>query len=471
MSISQLLAIMCADLADADLNAIRKGRGFSTRETASRDSFANFYVSSIGVQEVMRQLTAEESTTLHLLQQIGEVDISFFERLYGSAGQPGKSYYSTYTQQFKPTLESVKKNLVRKGLLIMAEIKLRGDSVQMERWRFALPPEFGPYLPPVLETRFVDQPGETNDRAIRKKLLQLIGAGPAIANDPVPIDIKNGSIQLGGEPFTIKKMLEWQKSAWKTELKFTNAAPSTPVDAVCNLFGGLNSGQWAAAKSLEPVLKIFGYGVKMPPAEKILQQGWDKGVLSRLKTDTVLYYRLAPELAHTNSDTPQSGDFRDLPPSIAWLQISPKRNAAQIDLRLIPLYQLELLNALADLTVENGVLLAFPSLISMGHSFPAQRQSPLSRWLAENIPAFAEVLAIVNQRWGKTLLHENLLVAQVRDLNLRIQLEHELGQKIVILNEHFIAFPTDSRSNVEKILKKSGFVIKAVKSSSAQDPK
>ena len=219
MSISQLLAIMCADLADSDLNAIRKGRGFSTRETASRDSFANFFVSSIGVQEAMQQLTAEESTTLHMLQQMGEVDISFFERLYGSGGQPGNTYYGTYTQQFRPIFELVKKNLVRKGLLIMAEIKMRGDSVQMERWRFALPPEFAPYLPPVLQTKFMDQPGETNDRAIRKKLLQLIGGGPAIANDPIPIDIKNGSIQLGGEPFTAKKMHDWQKSAWKTALK------------------------------------------------------------------------------------------------------------------------------------------------------------------------------------------------------------------------------------------------------------
>ena len=142
-----------------------------------------------------------------------------------------------------------------------------------------------------------------------------------------------------------------------------------------------------------------------------------------------------------------------------------------MDLRLIPLYQLELLNALAEFSAENGVLLALPSLIAMGHSFPAQRQSPLSRWLAENIPAFAQVLAIVNQRWGKTLLHENLLVAQVCDLNLRIQLEHELGQAVVVLSEHFIAFPIDSRSSVEKVLKKSGFVIKTVKPSAAQEPK
>jgi hypothetical protein len=36
---------MCADLPDVDLNAIRKVRGFSPGETASRTSFASFFVS------------------------------------------------------------------------------------------------------------------------------------------------------------------------------------------------------------------------------------------------------------------------------------------------------------------------------------------------------------------------------------------------------------------------------------------
>jgi len=40
MSIPNLLHEMCADLADADLNAIRKARGFSLSETASRTSFS-----------------------------------------------------------------------------------------------------------------------------------------------------------------------------------------------------------------------------------------------------------------------------------------------------------------------------------------------------------------------------------------------------------------------------------------------
>lgn len=87
MSIPNLLHNMCAELSDADLNAIRKVRGFSPSETASRTSFASFFVPSIAFAEAMQDLSVEEVIGLHLLHQTGEVDIAFFKRLYGSAGQ------------------------------------------------------------------------------------------------------------------------------------------------------------------------------------------------------------------------------------------------------------------------------------------------------------------------------------------------------------------------------------------------
>jgi hypothetical protein len=458
MSISQLLSTMCADLSDADMNAIRKVRGFNTSETASRDSFASFFVSSIGVQEAMRLLTTEEIVTLHLLQQVGEVSISFFERLYGSAGQTGKPYYGTFTQQFRPTFDAVKKGLVRKGLLIMAEVKMRGESVQMERWRFALPSEFAAYLPPILQTRLIDEPGETSDRAARKKLLQLLGGLPGVTNDTNDIHIKNGSIYLGEQVFTTLKLIEWQTQAWQSAIgsQKTDVEGSVgPVEAVRGLFADLVPGEWVVEKDLGPILKIFSYGYKIPQVEKLLQQGWEFGGLSRLRAGTDFYYRLAPKLSPADSVELSSPD--------PWLQIPPERNNVVVDLRLIPFYQLELLNVLMNLTVKEGNLLANPALVKLSRALPEQRQSSLSGWLAKKIPAFREVLDRVNARWGKTLLHENLLVARVRVLSLRVQLERELGENIVVLSEHFIAFPAAYRSGVEKVLKKSGFVMKTVK--------
>jgi hypothetical protein len=170
MSVAQLLEDMAASLSDADLNAIRKAREFSAKETASRNSFTSYFATSIGIPEALQSLTAEENVTLRLIAQTGEVDIPFFERLYGSAAHPDKPYYSgTYTQRYKPTFDAVKRNLVRKGLLVMAETKMRGETVQMERWRFALPPEFAAFLPPLAPSKSSNRPGETSDRTIRKK--------------------------------------------------------------------------------------------------------------------------------------------------------------------------------------------------------------------------------------------------------------------------------------------------------------
>lgn len=460
MSIPNLLHNMCADLSDADLNSIRKARGFSSNETASRTSFASFFVSSIGVVEAMLELSREEVITLHLLHQTGEVNVAFFERLYGSAAQPGKHYYGTFTQQYKPTFDTVKKNLVRRGLLIMAEVKLRGDTVQMERWRFALPPEFVPYLPPLLPAITNNEPGDISDHAIRKKLLQLIGGGPAFSNDRTPIEIKNGTIWLDGQPFSAGQLQIWQRRAWGSSLNIhqpTVPASLSLTEAAINLLASLAPAGWVRPENLDPAIKIYSYGSKLLAAEKILRQGWELGLFSQLKVDAGNLYRLAPDLTLLVSDSP-------LPDPVSWLEPSTETGSVKVDLRLIPSHALELLNLLTHLDIEKNILKASPSPIKLGRATPQQRNSSLSLWLAEQVPTFAKALVSANEKWGRTILHENLLFARVRDLNLRVQLERELGQNIVVLSDSFIAFPSDSRSGVEKILKKTGFVANIVKS-------
>ena len=459
MSIPQLLHSMCAELSDADLNVMRKTRGFSASETASRSSFASFFISSIGVAEAMQALSVEEVITLHLLHQTGEVDIAFFERLYGSAAQPGKHYYGTYTQQYRPTFDVVKKNLVRRGLVIMAEVKLRGDTVQMERWRFALPPEFVPYLPPLLPAVTNSEPGETSDHTVRKKLLQLVGGELAFPNDRAQIGIKNGTIWLDDQPFSVTRLQEWQMRAWWESLNTSNSnipASLSLTEASIRLLAGLAPHEWTRPESLNPALKIYCFGGPILPAEKILHQGWELGLFERLRVGSAFLYRPAPEPTLPDSAAP-------LPATFSWIESNPTMDSVKIDLRLIQVQHLELLSALTHLSVEKDVLQASPSPIKLGRAAPRQRNSPLSLWLAENIPAFGKALTSINEKWGKTILHENLLIARVRDLNLRVQLERELGQNLILLSDHFIAFPAEFRPSVEKVLKKTGFVIKTVK--------
>jgi hypothetical protein len=454
MPIPQLLQNMSADLSDADLNAIRKARGFSVGETASRTSFASFYTTALGVAANMAALTPEEAITLRLLHETGEVEVTFFERLYSIGDK-----YGTYTQKYKPIFDEVKKNLVRRGLLVMAEVKVRAETVQLERWRFAIPPEFVPHLPPLSAVQNKN-PGLENENSLRRKLLELVGGSPAIPNDPLPIQLKHGSLYLKDYPFSLATFGTWQLEAWQRALNaFKPSVPASlsPTVAALKL---LDDKAWTNPKSLEPALAIYSFGgtpqAAVPSAEKLLRQGWELGLLSRLEIDRVPHYRLAPAHFSSRTDAPSS-------PTLEWAETTSLPGTVKVDLRLIPLHDLDLLNTLAHLEVEKGNLYAFPSLVKLGRAIPAQRNAPLSRWLAENIPAFGKALKTVNAKWGQTLLHENLLVARVRDLSLRIQLERELKEKLVVLSDHYIAFPKESRSSVEKVLKKTGFVVKTVK--------
>ncbi len=449
MSVNQLLQSMCTDLSDADLNAIRKTRGFSLNETASRTSFASFYISSIGLESAMQALTPEESISLKRVHEIGEVDVSFFDRIYAS-GYP----YGTFSQRYKSTFDSVKKNLVRRGLLVMAEINLRNNHPQMERWRFAIPDEFIPYLP-VLPSKSNASKGESSDHALRKKLLELTGGTAYIPKDQFPIQIKQGTIFLGDSPYNLRNLNRWQSAAWYGILKTSKPGVPTSLDPTQAVFNLLNTRTWISAQELEPALKIYCFGGPPIVTEKLLNTGWELGLLYRQKIDSVYHYQLPTLKDHTTSTTMY-------PDSPGWLNTTSKPGAVQIDLRLIPLHDLELFNIFADFEISDGMLFASPSLLKLGRAEPATRNSPLLYWLAEKIATFRETLETVNSLWGKTILHENLLVARVRDLSLRIQLERELNNRIIILNEHFIAFPRELRPIVDKVLKKTGFVTKTI---------
>ena len=160
MELAYMLNQMCHEvLSNADVNAIRKARGFTPSETDSRSQFESFYLSSIGLEAAMRTLSPAEIAGLHLLnRKTEEVDLTFFKRIYGSARRGDRYYYGTFTQQYKDTFKDVKQNLLRRGLLVMAELRTRADNTKMERWRFRFPPEFAPYLPTDSRTPYFRNP-------------------------------------------------------------------------------------------------------------------------------------------------------------------------------------------------------------------------------------------------------------------------------------------------------------------------
>ena len=59
-------------------------------------------------------------------------------------------------------------------------------------------------------------------------------------------------------------------------------------------------------------------------------------------------------------------------------------------------------------------------------------------------------------------MHENLSVARVGDLALKVALEKALGNRIVSLGEDSIAFPQEAVAEVKRIVAKMGHVVKEV---------
>lgn len=456
-----MLHQMCHDvLAVVDINAIRKARGFSQNETASRSTLENAFLSSTGLAHAMASLSEAEVITLHLLKNQPEpVDITFFARLYGSS-EEDQYFRQTFNQKYRETLEAVKKSLVRKGLLVICEQKNHPESVQMQRWRFTLPPMFAQFLPPLLPNPHLsDAPGSLQTSIGAHKLREALGGPPVSASTVKSIykvSLEAGTLRFGEQPFQVDLLRNWQLNTWKEDLlesELYAAGSLTPVNATCAILRTLAPGQWVTANQLATPLKIFVYSGDQPLPAKVCQAGWKWGCLARLSEGGETYYRL-PQNSNEDVDAPT--DFS------VWLQAGPD-GALLVDLEHIPLNALEQLNALTALSADQERLLATPNLAKLGQASPEVRQSQLASWLSEHVPAFQQAMEEIEQRWGKVIVHSNLLVARVRDLSLRVQIERDLRDQVVVLNEEFIAFPAAYRSIVERVLRKSGFVVKEVK--------
>ncbi|MBW2739162.1 MAG: hypothetical protein JRE64_10020 [Deltaproteobacteria bacterium] len=71
---------------------------------------------------------------------------------------------------------------------------------------------------------------------------------------------------------------------------------------------------------------------------------------------------------------------------------------------------------------------------------------------------------MIEKRWGKQVVHQNLLVARVRDLSLKVAIQKAFTDsgKVVFLPDNFIAFPNDLTKKIEALVNKSGYVVKAI---------
>ncbi|MBS1254183.1 MAG: hypothetical protein MAG451_03240 [Anaerolineales bacterium] len=485
MDATQMLHRMCHDaLSNADVNAIRKSRGFSREEVATRALLENFFLSDIGVEAAIGALSKEEVVLLHLLKYLGEaVDITLFVRIYGDEDRPR---YGTFTQRHKDVFKKVRRSLVRKGVLLFAETGGWAGDTKMERRRFRFPRQFERCLPPLIKrTTTFEGPGDVRPDVVRRKLMEIVEGQHTspVRDKQYRLNLVGGELRMGDRPFRVRYLSEWRRACWES------AAPSlegphrigargkivSPVEATTYILGQLGENEWIRPGQLSLPLRIF-CGVHVS-GEEICAAGWEWGSLAKQEADGDTYYRLPAE--GVLGEGPETGSSPD-PKQYLY---APAGHPLGVNLETVPYQRLEQLAQISDLEVagsgsatsagsvqalnqvEGGPhLLASPNLIKLGNAPASLREQPLTQWLRDNAPAFRQALETVEQRWGKQIVHEDVLIAQVDDVALKVQLENAFpdAKEVVFLSNDFMVFPRQLLPAIERAVAKSGHVIRTV---------
>jgi hypothetical protein len=453
-----MLHQMCHEvLAEADVKAICKNRGLPNQAASSRPLLENLFLSDTGVAVALRTLDRSDIALLHLLgAQDKPVDVAFFSRL----DPPKKEAwsYGTFTQRFQGVFSKVKDRLVRRGILLLALGPERfPKKTNMERWQFALPVQFARHLPPLIEAaKRMSGEGDTRRDVVREKLKTAVGKGTDSEAKNDRVEIVNGELRWGGQPFRADRVVQWQKLRWQAETepakprKAADRYTLPPAEAVLRILAGLDADLWSDADALAVPLEMFcGSPVD---AGSVCESGWRWGLLARQEADGRTWYRLAPPPAPV-----------DAPPD-RFLAVRGDESLT-VDLDTVPFDALETLVQISNLRPVVGglpLLLVTPNLVKLGRTADTVAAIPVADWLQKKAPAFHQAFETVRQRRGKTILHENLSVARVSDLSLKVALEKALGGRIVPLGEEFVAFPSGAVAEVERLVVQMGHVVKEV---------
>jgi hypothetical protein len=464
MDKDKMLEQMCrSELNQVDIKAICKLRDLPPACLQSRTLLQHHFLTETGIKKAVAALDQRQILCLHLLAAGGgKEDIRFFTRLYKKA-YPG-SFRHTFTQQYKTVFSKVKKELIRKGLLLFAE-EPKDPWLQasvLERLRFIFPAEFAAFLPLPAKPLQVDASGANIRRIdfLREKLAE-IAETPRASSSQSPknkerLHIQDNTLFLGKSPFSLKRLKGWIGSRWKRGVQIApdlDNSPLTPVDLIEYALSLLGENQWADADELAAFLKIAYPSVsKLPDARKACEKGWQNGYLEKLSFNGKEFYRLAP--LDAGHDLSEPGDFLTVKTDELF----------EIDLRHIPFEDLESICKTCKLHLSQKKLVAQPDLVRISHALKQTASSPVFIWLQKHHQRFGQIIATIKKKKGKTLVHDNLLIAAVKDLSLRVLLEKKFNgsNQVVTLSDEYIAFPLNLLPEIQKVVTKSGHAVKYV---------
>ena len=271
-------------LSGTDMRAICRARRFPKEAQTSATLLESFFLSDAGVEAAMSKLTPQEVILIHLLNFADEtVDITFFNRLYGKEIKG----YPSFTQRHKEVFKQVQRNLVRKGIILIAE-KASGGQTKMERWRFKFPKEFVPLLPPIFPPnadRILEGSGNSNQNALREKIAELLTTKSSATKRrkrQYELHLSGGQLYIGERAFKQKAVWKWQRDHWQASIaplqrRQNHLKEVAPSDFVAYAFEQLKANEWLPADERSPLLKIFYYESEVPKAKDVCEAGWKWG--------------------------------------------------------------------------------------------------------------------------------------------------------------------------------------------------
>ena len=463
MDKDEMLKHMCRfGLSQADIKAICKARNLSPACLKSRELFQFNFLSDTGIKESMASLNEKQVLFLHLLNAAGEeTDVTFFTRLYNHAHPGGYSY--TFNEKYKVVFKKVKTELIRKGLLLYAEEpKLWSNTTVLERQRFMFPSDFAHYLPLPVNPVDIAGPGDKIKRKdiLRDKLAEILetGKAPGSQSDSVKgrLHIKGGKLLLGKSPFTVKGLKGWNRSRWTSSVTIDHKSGDSwlsPVALINYALSFLKEREWAVPDDVLPLWKIAYPAVtNLPDVATTFEKGFKRGCLEKITKDGKTLFRSLNIDAGPGNRKPE--DF---------LSIRDDKFVI-IDLSCIPLDTLEWLSAICNMSIRQGGLTAQPDLVKISHALEKINEQPAFVWLQEHHKVVGQIVSSIKRKKGKTVVHNNLMIARVRDLSLKVLIEKKFTdiKKLVTLSDEFISFPVNLVPEIQKLVSKSGNTVKFV---------
>jgi hypothetical protein len=266
--------------------------------------------------------------------------------------------------------------------------------------------------------------------------------------------LAEGELLFGGQPFRVERLDAWRARRFEVAVGYTNKAlPKAllPVPLLLYALSRLRQDEWLAPGEVLSLWKMVLAGAKAPEPQAVCEAGFQWACLEKAEQEGASYYRL-----------PQQADAEAASPPEAFLDV---RDAARVRICLehTPLSALARLGEISRLEAAGGELWARPNLLRISHAPDQALVDPVVCWLREHHPAFRSTMETLKERRGKVMLHENLLVARVSDLGLKVMLEKKFGGpgQLVALDAGFVAFPTGLLPELASWMKKSGHVIKS----------